>query len=87
MADPPQASAAANAATADLESKEIWGEEADQLDEEVMKVICGCRSRLLDQPLCCSVFCRSLSSRVCKQLLDSICGNTPSVPLQKACWS
>lgn len=44
MADPPQApvppseGAAAAAATADLESKEIWGDEADQLDEEIMKV-------------------------------------------------
>lgn len=35
MADPqPPASGAA----ADLESKEIWGDEADQLDEEIMKV-------------------------------------------------
>jgi len=35
MADPqPPAAAAA----ADLESKEIWGDEADQLDEEIMKV-------------------------------------------------
>lgn len=41
MADPqpPSADAApAAAATADLESKEIWGDEADQLDEEIMKV-------------------------------------------------
>lgn len=26
------------AANADLESKEIWGDDADQLDEEIMKV-------------------------------------------------
>ncbi|CAM9204659.1 unnamed protein product, partial [Ectocarpus sp. 8 AP-2014] len=41
MADPqpPSADAApAAAATADLESKEIWGDEADQLDEEIMKM-------------------------------------------------
>lgn len=36
MADPPAAPGAD--ATADLESKEIWGDEADQLDEEIMKV-------------------------------------------------
>ena len=29
---------AANATAAELESKEIWGDEADQLDEEIMKV-------------------------------------------------
>lgn len=37
MADP-QPPPAPAAATADLESKEIWGDEADQLDEEIMKV-------------------------------------------------
>lgn len=42
MADPePPAPGAA----ADLESKEIWGDEADQLDEEIMKVLV-CSSRL-----------------------------------------
>ena len=35
MADPQQP---ASGASADLESKEIWGDEADQLDEEIMKV-------------------------------------------------
>lgn len=29
---------AAKAAATDLESNEIWGDEADQLDEEIMKV-------------------------------------------------
>lgn len=38
MADPPATPDAAGGATADLESKEIWGDEADQLDEEIMKV-------------------------------------------------
>lgn len=41
MADSqPPATAAPVAAATDLESKEIWGDEADQLDEEVMKVEC-----------------------------------------------
>lgn len=41
MADSqPPATAAPAAAATDLESKEIWGDEADQLDEEVMKVEC-----------------------------------------------
>lgn len=36
MADqPPEAPAAA---TADLESKEIWGDDADQLDDEIAQV-------------------------------------------------
>lgn len=35
MADPQPP---ASGASADLESKEIWGDEADQLDEEIMKV-------------------------------------------------
>lgn len=44
MADPPAApaaapaDAAAAAAAADLESEEIWGDQADQLDEEIVKV-------------------------------------------------
>lgn len=34
----PAALAHPAAATVDLESKEIWGDEAEQLDEEIMKV-------------------------------------------------
>lgn len=41
MADSqPPATAAPAAAATDLESKEIWGDEADQLDEDIMKVEC-----------------------------------------------
>lgn len=39
MADPEPS---APGAAADLESKEIWGDEADQLDEEIMKVSYSC---------------------------------------------
>lgn len=45
MAEPPAAAGAA-VATADLESKEIWGDEADQLDEEIMKVRWQCSDTL-----------------------------------------
>lgn len=47
MADPPGAPAGGTATAADLESKEIWGDDADQLDDEVMKVCSVCLLALL----------------------------------------
>lgn len=71
MADPePPASGAA----ADLESKEIWGDEADQLDEEIMKVQALVRSSRLQQQ--CFAF-RLQPQAVRLYLYRRQCGKSP----------
>lgn len=72
MADPPQAPAPAAAATADLESKEIWGDEAEQLDEEIMKVgVCSSFLYVYLPP--CVLLCVLLRvCCVCKQLVSIV---------------